>query len=260
MAAALHVIEAGTGLTVVLVHGAMDRAAGMAKVARHLGDLHVMRYTRRGYSGSAALGPGDLDTHVTDLVDLLGELVPSPASARPVVAGHSFGGLVALGAARRVPGLVAAVGAFEPPTPWHPSWPPGIEEWVGDDADAVDLVIGRAVGAERWARAPEALRSARRAEGGAMMTEMRSLLGGPPGGLPVALGPLSCPARLARGATDRAAIGPGLADLAGRLGLAPPDLIEGAGHRAPATHARAYAGWVRSLSTWVRAPATVREH
>ena len=40
---------------VVLVHGSMDRMAGLAKVARRLApDHHVLRYDRRGYGHSVA--------------------------------------------------------------------------------------------------------------------------------------------------------------------------------------------------------------
>ncbi len=256
---ALHLIEAGTGPTTVLVHGAMDRAGGLAKVARHLPDQHVVRYDRRGYAGSTLLGPGTLDDHAADLVALLRELVPTPAAARPVVVGHSMGGLVALAAARTAPDLVAAVGAYEPPTPWHRDWPPGIEEWEGDDGDAADAVIARAVGAERWARAPAALRAARRAEGGAMMAEMRSLLAGGVGCPPAALGPVAVPAVLARGSASRPHVESGLADLAAHLALAPAVVLEGPGHRAPTTHAALLASWVTSLRERAPRRAVVRE-
>ena len=259
MGPALHVVEAGTGPTVVLVHGAMDRAGGLAKVARHLPDHHVVRYDRRGYAGSTLLGPGGLADHAADLVGLLGELVPSPAAARPVVVGHSLGGLVALAGARAAPALVGAVGAFEPPTPWHPDWPAGIEDFDGDDGAAADLVISRAVGAERWARAPAALRAARRAEGGAMMAEMRSLLSDPPGRLPEPLGPVPVPVVLARGSASRPHVARGLDDLAARLGVTGPVVLDGPGHRAPTTHATDYAAWAAEVAALAPRPPTVRE-
>lgn len=249
VAPGLHVVEAGTGPTLVLVHGALDRLAGLARAARHLGAFRVVRYDRRGYAGSAPLGPGDLATHAADLVDLLGALrVGGRPGDLPVVVGHSLGGLVALAAARLAPGLIGAVGAHEPPTPWHRDWPPGIEDWAGDDTDAADLVIGRAVGAERWPRAPAALRAARRAEGGAMMTEVRSLLVAPPGSLPPPLGPVAAPVILAHGSAGRPHVRSGVADLAGRLGTGAPERLEGPGHRAPTTHAATYASWTASVA------------
>jgi pimeloyl-ACP methyl ester carboxylesterase len=238
----LHVVEAGEGPALVLVHGAMDRSSGLARVARHLPGRRVVRYDRRGYGGSAALGPTDLAGHVDDLVALLGEV------GRATVVGHSFGGLVALGAAHRAPDLVAAVGAYEPPTPWHPAWPPGIERWRGGPERAADLVIEHAVGAERWARAPRAFRRARQAEGPALLAEMRSLVAGPEGDLPDVLGPVAVPAALAAGRASGPHIAPGLADLARRLGGVPVAVVDGPGHLAPTTHPAAFAAWAGEMN------------
>jgi len=245
--AALHVIDAGAGPTLVLVHGAMERAGGLARVARHLRNVHLVRYDRRGYAGSVALGPGDLDAHAADLVGLLGDLGNGPTGERPTVVGHSMGGLVALAAAHAAPDLIASVGAYEPPTPWHPRWPVGIESWTGDEARAVDLVVEHAIGAERWARAPASVRAVRRAEGGALMTEMRSLVTHPPGGVPPALGPVDVPLSIAYGSASPPNVGDGLVDLVHRLGSGTIVRIEGPAHRAPTTHARAYAAWAASL-------------
>jgi pimeloyl-ACP methyl ester carboxylesterase len=74
-------------------------------------------YDRRGY-GEASGAPGvpaTVDRHVDDLVTLLD-------GRRAVVIGHSFGGVMALGAAVRAPALVAAVGLYETPIAWAPGW------------------------------------------------------------------------------------------------------------------------------------------
>lgn len=240
----LAVIESGDGAPVVLVHGAMDRAGGLARLARRLRDHRVIRYDRRGYGGSRALGPGRLADHVLDLVDLLELLSPE---RRAVVIGHSFGGLVALAAARLAPERVAAVAAYEPPTPWRADWPGGAETWPDDGPAAADKVIERAVGAERWGRAPAALRAARRAEGDALLTEMRSLLDGPAGAPPPAIGPVSAPAVLAVGSSSPAWVAAGVADLASRVGAGGVVALEGLGHRAPSTDAAAVARWCESV-------------
>ena len=243
----LHVTDAGTGPPLVLVHGAMDRSGGLARVARHLPDNRVIRYDRRGYARSLALGPADLATHAADLVDLLRAVAVPEPGGRAVVVGHSMGGLVALAAAHARPDLVAAVGAYEPPTPWREEWPPGIERWRGTDEAAADRVIEHAVGAERWARVPASLRADRRAEGAALMAEMRSLVAGPPGALPAGLGPVAVPAVLAHGSESPAHVAVGLAGFARDLGAGTPHVLDGPGHQAPTTHARAYAAWARSL-------------
>ena len=76
----------------VLVHGAMDRNTSFARVAEALAPSPIVRYDRRGYGRSRPAGTGPLAAHVDDLVAILGD---DPA----VVVGHSYGGLVALGAA-----------------------------------------------------------------------------------------------------------------------------------------------------------------
>src|SRR4051794_22340763 len=106
----------GEDLPVVLVHGAMDRNTSFAKVAELLVPRPVVRYDRRGYGRSQSAGTGDLATHVADLLAIL--------DGRPaVLVGHSFGGLVALGAAAAAPELVPALGTYEAPVPWADWWP-----------------------------------------------------------------------------------------------------------------------------------------
>ena len=83
---------------IVLVHGSMDRSAGLLKLSRRLDDrFRVLRYDRRGYGRSTPHdGPFGMDGQVDDLVDVL--------DGRPaVVFGHSYGGNVALAAGRPAP-------------------------------------------------------------------------------------------------------------------------------------------------------------
>ncbi|MCU1501318.1 MAG: alpha/beta hydrolase fold, partial [Ilumatobacteraceae bacterium] len=72
---------------IALVHGSMDRSAGMLKLSRRLDRrFRVLRYDRRGYGRSAPHGgPFDMDAQVADLVELLG-------GREAVVVGHSYGG------------------------------------------------------------------------------------------------------------------------------------------------------------------------
>ena len=72
---AIQAVESGPpeAPLVALVHGSMDRTAGMAKVVRRL-DVHhrVLRYDRRGYGTSRDIGgPFTIARHVDDLVELL---------------------------------------------------------------------------------------------------------------------------------------------------------------------------------------------
>ena len=103
---------------VVLVHGAMDRSAGMLRLSRRLDhEYRVVRYDRRGYGRSTPHGgPFDMAAQVADLVQVL-------AGRRAVIVGHSYGGNVALAAAQLHPHLVAGVAIYETPLSWEPWWP-----------------------------------------------------------------------------------------------------------------------------------------
>jgi pimeloyl-ACP methyl ester carboxylesterase len=159
----------------VLVHGSMDRSAGMLKLSRRLDDEHrVLRYDRRGYGRSRPHpGPFGMESQVEDLVTVL--------DGRPaVVFGHSYGGNIALATGMRHPDVVRALAVYEPPLSWLDWWPgstAGADALAtrGDPADAAERFMRRLVGDERWARLPPATRTARRREGVAMVGELTDL-------------------------------------------------------------------------------------
>jgi pimeloyl-ACP methyl ester carboxylesterase len=160
--------------TVVFVHGSLDRSAAFARVQRHLEDLRVLRYDRRGYGRSLPLGPAaSFQTQVDDLQAVLAE---RPA----VIVGHSLGGVIALALAQRRPDLVTAVVAYESPMAWMPWWPGATAGSaaiapVGDAREAAERFMRRMVGDERWEALPERTREQRRAEGPALIAELRSI-------------------------------------------------------------------------------------
>lgn len=160
---------------VVLIHGSMDRSAGMLKVARLLDDAcRVLRYDRRGYGRSAPhRGPFDMAGQVADLVGLLD-------GRRAVLVGHSFGGNVALATAARHPDLVAAVAVYETPLSWEPWWPgttagANAVATRGAPADAAERFMRRLIGDARWEALPERTRQTRREEGAAMVGELSDI-------------------------------------------------------------------------------------
>lgn len=182
--------------TVVFVHGSLDRGDSFRRVMRRLPDVTAVAYDRRGYQGSRAGGVVGLGGHIEDLLAVMEEAragtAGGPGRGRPVVAiGHSLGGDVVVGAALAAPELFDAIGAFEPPMPWlgfrrdaaadagreERPWPavaedPGIE---------VERFFTRMVGASSWTRLTEAGRESRRADGPALVADLRSLRGeGPP--------------------------------------------------------------------------------
>jgi pimeloyl-ACP methyl ester carboxylesterase len=193
--AALHVTARPApdgAATVVFVHGSLDRGDSFRRVMRRLPDVTAVAYDRRGYQGSRGGGVVGLGGHIEDLLAVMEEARTGAATGkgtgrgRPVVAvGHSLGGDVVMGAALASPGLFDAIGVFEPPMPWlgfrrdagstnggaeARPWPavsedPGVE---------VERFFSRMVGASAWRHLTEAGRESRKADGPALVADLRS--------------------------------------------------------------------------------------
>jgi pimeloyl-ACP methyl ester carboxylesterase len=188
--AVLHVLArpapAPGAATVVFVHGSLDRGESFRRVMRRLPELTTLSYDRRGYQGSRAGGVVDLGGHIEDLL-LIGDEARA-VGGRPVVAiGHSLGGDVVVGAALAEPGAFDAIGAFEPPMPWlgfRRDRPGADRAWpamADDPGEEVERFFSQMVGAAAWARLTEQARKDRRADGPALVADLRSLRGeGPP--------------------------------------------------------------------------------
>ena len=166
---------------IVLVHGSMDRSAGLLRLSRRLSDrFHVIRYDRRGYGRSAAGGPPfTVAANVDDLERLV--LERTNGTGVELAFGHSFGGNIALALAERRPDLVRRVAVYETPLSWVSWWPgetagsAALAASTGDPADAGEAFMRRLVGDEKWERLPSSTRAARRAEGPAMLGELGDL-------------------------------------------------------------------------------------
>jgi pimeloyl-ACP methyl ester carboxylesterase len=242
----LWVVEEGdpSGSTVVLVHGSMDRSTSFAKAARRLPDLRVLRYDRRGYGRSVGVPPAaDVAVHVDDLLALVGG---GPA----VVVGHSIGGVIALAAAERRSGAVAAVGAFEAPMPWEPWWPSvtaggsALAGAEGDPHGAAEVFMRRMIGDDRWERLPERTRHDRRAEGPALLADLHMVRSGRP---PYSAAGLTVPVVVGHGTESRAHHREAAARLAAAVPGAELVVVEGAGHGAHSSHPEAFAAFVRRV-------------
>jgi pimeloyl-ACP methyl ester carboxylesterase len=159
----------------VVIHGSLDRSAGMLRLARAL-DSHyrVVRYDRRGYGRSRPHeGPFGLQYQVADLAKIV--------DGRQVqLFGHSYGGNVALAFAEQQPGQVTAVAVYETPLSWYEWWP---GTTAGSNAlatrglpqDAAEAFMRRLIGDQRWEQLPERTRLDRRQEGPAMVGELSDL-------------------------------------------------------------------------------------
>ncbi|MEO5679198.1 MAG: alpha/beta hydrolase [Acidimicrobiales bacterium] len=225
--------ESSPGPLVVAVHGTMDRHSSFLRMRRDLGELRTILYDRRGYGRSRALPvAAGLDDHVDDLLGL--------CAGRPaVVVGHSYGACVALRAAQRVPAVVRALVAFEPPLPWLPGWPSdtgSARALAAPDPDAaVEAFLRRILGDERWEALPERARDDRRAEGPALLADLRSVRPAVGTPAPIDLGAVRVPVVVGRGTRSPGYLRDGADRLVGLLPDAEPWVVEGAGHDAHAS-------------------------
>jgi pimeloyl-ACP methyl ester carboxylesterase len=243
----LHVVDHpaaeadGAFPVVILVHGSLDRGTSFARVVRRLPDLHVVTYDRRGYHRSRGALPlaMSLEDHMADLVGIV--------AGRPsVLVGHSYGGDVALGAAAACPGVVRAVGVYEPPLPWSDWWPrrKGGDMAAEDPATFAEGFFRRVVHDDAWERLPERARAERRADGPALVAELASIRREHS---PIDFANLTVPVVLGRGGRSlphhRRAID-ALAEL-----LPTSEIIEfpGATHGAHLSHPDAFAAFVRCV-------------
>jgi pimeloyl-ACP methyl ester carboxylesterase len=224
---------------VVLVHGTLDDSGSWRRVLDRLGDWHLTTYDRRGWGRSASAGPAGL---AGDVVDLIGLLPDEPA----ILCGHSFGATVALAAAAEAPERVRAVVAYEPPLPWLPWWPERApwERLVLDDnpdpGDAAEAMMREVLGAAAWDQLPARVREQRRADGPALVEEMR-LGDAPPPFDPLDLGVPVLAAAGSLSLEHHILVSTRLADLvpSGRYREVPE-----AGHAAHVTHPDEFAALV----------------
>ena len=255
--AGLHIIErpgtAPGAPTLVLVHGALDRAESFARVMRRLPEFAVVAYDRRGYQGSRGAGVVGLEGHISDLVAILASLRSGGAVSVSAV-GHSLGGDVVIGAALANPELCGSVGAFEPPMPWlrvdgadgagaaEPSG--GRPPMAGQPGDEAARFFRRMVSPAAWDRLPQAARAARRADGPALVADLASVRGG----APFDVLDLTVPAVFGRGgmASDRRHRAR-VAWLGAHVPGAVVHDIAGAGHGAHLSHPDHFAEFARRV-------------
>ena len=241
----LFTVERGPagGRLVVLIHGTMDRSTSFARVQRALEDVRTLAYDRRGYARSTDAGAADtVDDHVSDVAKLLdGESA--------VVAGHSYGGVVALALAVAHPALVRGVVAYEPPLAWLPQWPQGSAGEAaltagGSAEDAAEAFMRRLIGDAAWERLPARTKEERRLEGVAMLSDIKSIR---PPHFPFDPADVSAPVVLGRGgdSTERHRLSVEL--LHQLIPQSELHVVAGAGHGGHRSHPAAFAELVRRL-------------
>lgn len=240
----LHVSEhgqPGSGLPVVLVHGAPDRSKNFAAVLAFLSDLHVITYDRRGYGKSLTVQPParDFGDHADDLIALLDGRVA-------VVCAQSVGCNVAMTAAARAPHLVAALGVWEPPNAWCEWWPdPALAASAGAFAAQTDTrALGESfnrgiLGDERWDSLSERTKELLRSEGASFRTDMAAELIAP-----YEFADIKAPTVIGYGTETSSGHAEGARRLAAIMGAQLYE-VEGADHFAPISRPEAWATLVR---------------
>lgn len=213
----------------VLIHGSLDRSAGMIKMARHLNEFSTLRYDRRGYGRSwQHQGPYAVSDQVDDLQRLLD-------GRTAVIFGHSFGGNIALAAAQRMGDQIIGVSTYETPLSWM-SWWPGTTAGAmgvaaGEDSAAEKFMI-RLIGQKRWDALPERTKTERRREGRALVGELGTLRTVQPWDSHL----ITCPVLCGYGSKGLPHHQEGARWLTGNIEKAQLVCIEDAAHSAPMTH------------------------
>lgn len=222
--------------TVILVHGAMDQHRSFRRSARRISGETIWTYDRRGYGKSLDLpGAADVSKHVDDLVKLVGD-------ARPVVIGHSLGGLIALTAAALFPNAFAAIGAYEAPYRWKPWWPIDEDPGPGSTpANTVERFYRAMMGDAAWERS-DTLRAQLIAQGPALEVDLEA-------GRGVELfdpGDIVVPVRLAHGSESPPKYRRSATEMANDLAECEITVVAGASHGAHLSHADAFAAFVET--------------
>ncbi|MEU7632095.1 alpha/beta hydrolase [Nocardia sp. NPDC049220] len=232
----------------VLVHGSLDDGSSFRRVSDALPAYQLSWYDRRGWGKAAELGIGSVTDHVDDLTALL---PPEPV----ILVGHSFGGTIALSVAQARPERVHAVIAYEPPLPWLPWWP-DVAPWeqvvfgAGLSAeDAAEAMMRAVLGDAMWERLPARIRERRRAEGEALIAEMKSVRDIGPTFDPTTLVPLIYTCAGSESLPHHKLVSERLAELAPRGRF---HEVVGATHSAHVTHPKSFAELIDSVAGAVR--------
>lgn len=118
--------QSGQGPTLILVTGAMGTRLATASLAAHLAPhFTVLAYDRRGRGDSGDTPPYAVECEVEDIDALI-----TYAGGSAFVFGHSSGAVLALEAARLLPGKIKKLAIYEPPFIIDDSRPPVPQDYV----------------------------------------------------------------------------------------------------------------------------------
>ena len=229
--------------TVICIHGGLDRGGSFARLARRMELFDLVAYDRRGYQGSRDLGPLGLEYDVDDLLTL----AYHEAKKGPVIFfGHSFGGVVALGAALKDASLVQQVIVFEAPLPWVRYRESSRSILSNDPEYEAETFFRRMVSNSAWERLSDLEKQSRRLDGPALYSDLTLLR---TGATPFDLAQLEVPTLYAHGDVNHLEYYQSLCrDLRELSPLIDTRELEKVGHGAHLSHPDLLASLV--LSTW----------
>jgi pimeloyl-ACP methyl ester carboxylesterase len=240
MASALHVVSAGVGPRILLVHGsATDYATWSIQMAPRstLKDqFTLIAYTRRSV--------GTVEQHAEDAIELLGDSA--------LIVGSSFGSVVALEVLRRRPPAVKGAVLIEPPmapsdaTPAAPiAFLAEFDRRVAEQGGpaAAELFLRTVLGEVAYERIPEAFQERSKARWAEIRADSEALIAYRPryDELPA----IETPVLLLGGDRSAAYFGPTLEALRAALPNARLEIIKGAGHML---HAEAHREFARLVA------------
>lgn len=234
----------GAGTPILLLHATLASAAQLGSLAERLAAGHtVIAVDRRG-SGETrppdglAPGPIDVADHVGDLAAILEVEGTGPI----LVAGHSYGGCLALELAARRPDLVDAAWVHEPP--YAPVGPPAVRAALvavgertaaaardGETGDAAEAFLAAVTGSAAVASLSPGARARVRAGGRGALADATLL-----GLEPDALARIACPVVISTGTASEPFYGIIADALVALIPGATRTTIDGAGHGAPMSH------------------------
>jgi len=163
--------------TLICVHGGLDRGASFGRLARRLENFDVVAYDRRGYQKSRNLGPLSLERHIDDLL----AITRRESQRGPVLYfGHSYGGVVALGACVAQPTISQLVVVYETPLPWILARQSSRPPVSTDAAHESEVFFQRMVSKGAWERLSETERESRRLDGPGLLSDLAILTQHPP--------------------------------------------------------------------------------
>lgn len=220
---------------VVLIHGSLDRAAGMLRVSRQIQkEVQVIRFDRRGYAKNVGhKGPFTVAGNSDDLIEILD-------GRQAYLIGHSFGGNIALATAARLGSQILGVSTYETPLSWFEWWPKstaGAHSLTVPPDEAAEAFMIRLIGQRRWNELPTRTKEERRLEGPALTQELQSIRES----APWRAEDIRCPVFCGYGSRALEHHRNGAIWLGEHLPQAKSVVVEGAGHGSPNSHAEDFA-------------------